>query len=321
MEHAAADLATKRRITISTATDLIHGGTSLKLSDGGPSPVLEAHPGSPVDISGRRRPSLPASLAPAHSYRSHADISGGEVSPSMGRMEMSFRRDSVAVKQSILVMEDGERRVERTPNPPRGMRTFYIPEEVPENERVQVTTTTAGGEDVSAVDAVVDGGLMDFDFDFNSVSQISANPLGHDSRTSLASTTTAISTSVNRRFSHGALTVDTSVASSATSMMSSAASTYSAVTNTTDMYGWEEELNRKSSVENPRAWELDISRRVASGGKVAGPRTRGSFHEPPYKRADIKRKSLLYRVLNLRRGLEDSCGPAHCTTECPTTSA
>jgi hypothetical protein len=321
MEHAAADLATKRRITISTTTDLVHGGTSLKLSDGGPSPVLEAHPGSPVDISGRRRPSLPASLAPAHSYRSQAGLSRGEVSPSMSRMEMSIREDSVAVKQTSLMTEDGERGVERTPNPPRGMLTFYIPEKVPENERVSVTGAAVGGEDVSAVNAVMDGGLMDFEFDFNSVSQISANPLGHDSRTSLASTTTAISTSVNRRVSHDALTVDTSVASSATSMMSSADSTYSAVTSTTDMYGWEEELNRKSSVENPRAAELDISRRVASGGKRAGPSTEGSFHDPPYKRADIKRKSLLYRVLNLRRGSEDSCGPAHCATECPTTSA
>jgi hypothetical protein len=117
--------------------------------------------------------------------------------------------------------------------------------------------------------------------------------------------------------------VDTSVASSAASMMSSSASTYSASTNVSDIYGWEEELDRKSSIENHGAWEREMARRLPSGGRTVGPRVRGSVHEMQYKREDGKRKSLLYRVLNLsgRRGSEDSTGSVAPQETYPITSA
>lgn len=320
MEHPVAGLATHRRVPKRTPTPLINGGTSLVLSDGGPSPVFEAHPGSPVDISNRRRPSLAASLASARSCGSDMDLSRSSRSPSivsLGIMEEGIRRDGVAAKGNISMMENAEMRSPRR-MPVAGMQSFYIPAKVPENEEIQVTTTPIHGDDSASINTVMDD-MMDFKFDTDGGHWISANPLAHESRSSLATTNTVTSTLMDdaSRYSHGALTVDTSIASSAASFMSSAASTYSATTMSSDIYGWEEELDRKSSIENHNAWEAEMARRLPSGGRTMGSRSSRSIHRP-----DMKRKGLLYRVLNLRRGSEDStagCSPT--TTEIPTTSA
>lgn len=286
----------------------------MKLSDAGPSPVLEAHPGSPVDLSTARRPSLAASLASSssRSYGSVIDISRCERLPNLiGKKEEGLRRDGVAAKENISVTENDENSDRETMRPPRrqhvsGVQPFYIPAKVPENEEVQITTTSVHGDDRMSVDTAMNDIDMDFHFETDGGMWISANPIANESRSSLATNTTT-STLMDDRYSHGALTVDTSVASSAASMMSSSASTYSASTNVSDIYGWEEELDRKSSIEHHGAWEREMARRLPSGGRTVGPRIRGS-NELQYKRGDGKRKSLLYRVLNLsgRRGSEDS---------------
>jgi len=326
MEHPVAGLQSRRRVPKSPAA-LLHGGTSLKLSDAGPSPVLEAHPGSPVDLSTARRPSLAASLASARSYGSDPDVSRCERLPKMtGKKEEGFRRDGVAAKGITSITENECHDGESMRSPRRshvvGMQPFYIPAKVPENEEVKITTTSLHGDDTISVDTAMDSGEMDFQFDADGGTWITANPLAHESRSSLATTTTTTSTLMDDRHSHGALTVDTSVASSAASMMSSSASTYSASTNMSDIYGWEEELDRKSSIDNHPMWERDISRRLPSGGRTFGPRLRGGVQELQYKRADGKRKSLLYRVLNLsgRRGSEDITGSITPHEACPTTS-
>ncbi|EHK99117.1 hypothetical protein M7I_5038 [Glarea lozoyensis 74030] len=97
---------------------------------------------------------------------------------------------------------------------------------------------------------------MHYDFKTENGIWISANPLAMESRSSL-NTNTTYSTITDDRFdrmstvSH-ALTLDTSVASSAASMMSSIDSASSA-----DVYGWEEELDRKESIETTSAWERE----------------------------------------------------------------
>jgi hypothetical protein len=318
METLTGDAATGQKLTISTAIHVIHGGTSLQLSDGGPSPVLVAHPGSPVDISCRRRPSLTASCVPV-SYRSHAEFMDIEMSPPTGGMERSIRRSGVAVKRSAPEMEGGVTSGEQTPTRLRNSQMFFLPEKVPDNEQIEMTTTPIPAQDGSE-NSAMQTSWFDFDFGFDSV-RLPAATLGNDSNSSLTSATTGISGPNNRRFSRGALTVDTSVASSATSMASSDASIYSAVTNTTDIYGWEEELDRRMSVGNRGARAPGMTRRATSGGRITSPRVPGDLYSPPYKRVDVKRKSLLHRVLNMRRGLEESCPPGPPAPECPTTSA
>jgi hypothetical protein len=212
----------------------------------------------------------------------------------------------MAVKENTS-MTGGE---EDTPKPQRVAQTYYIPEEDSDNERVLIAPV--GGLDQSPVDPAIKISMLNFDFGFESRPQSAACPHANDSKSSLATTTTAMSTLNQRRYSHGALTVDTSVASSTTSTVSSPDSVCSPVTNTNDHYGWEEELDRRLSVENPQSRELELARRIASGDTVVGP-----LHEPAPTRPDMKRKSLLYRVLNLRRGLE---GPAHPAAEHPRTS-
>lgn len=324
MEHPVAGLATRRKVT---TTPLVHGGTSLKLSDGGASPLLEAHPGSPVDLSGHR-PSLAASLLSARSYGSNTDLRSPRSPRLEGRIE-DVRGGGVAAKENASVGGDREENNEMKP-PQRRMQVaavqpFYIPAKVP--EEIQVQTTPVSGDDRMSVDTVMEQSLMDFDFETDNGVWISAHPVAHESRTSLATTTTA-STLIDDRYSHGALTIDTSVASSATSMISSSAASIQSAASS-DIYGWEEELDRKTSIEGHNAWEREMARRLPSGGRTMGPRLRGGVHDFQYKRGgEGRRRSLLFRVLNLsgRRGSEDcdmgmSTMPTSPSTECPTTSA
>ena len=309
-----ADVVTGQELTISSATHVIHGGTSLKLSEGGPSPVLEAHPGSPVDISGRRCPSL-TTYVPAYSYRSDADYKDGEISPSTNRVEGSIRRGDVAAKAHTSILHDVVMDDAQTPTQFRSMKTFYIPDKVASDESVQTENSPVHTQDGSQ-DVTMETSWINFDFGFDTGSRIAANKPGNDSKSSLATTTTAISGPNHRRFSHGALTVDTSVASSATSMASSDASPYSAVTNSTDVYGWDEELDRRMSIENRVAWDPALTRRDTTGSRMTVTRSRTDLYDSPYKRADMKRRGLLHRVLNIRRGADESCVPAPPTVNC-----
>jgi len=296
---------------------IIHGGTSLQLSDGGKSPVLEAHPGSPIDLSSARRPSLAASLASStrSSFSSSSDHSYKERSPKLGQLEEGVKWDGVAAKGSISIIEK-EKEITR---PLRkawvGMQPFHIPEKVPEHEEMVVTTTPIRPDDSISMDTAMDH-EMDFQFDTDGGSWITANPQALESRSSLSTAITTASTMVNENNRYStALTVDTSVASSAASMMSSAASTYSSSTNMSDIYGWEEELDRKSSTDiNP--WDREFPRRTPLSARS----TIGS-HAMPVR----KRKGLLYRVLNMsgRRGeiqtIPETPNPVlseHCRNKC-----
>ncbi len=334
MEHPVAGLSTLREVRQNKAS--VHGGTSLRLSEGGESPVLEAHPGSPVNIIGRR-PSLTAAMTAQRLYHgSDEEFSKFERSPrssrSMGRKEEAIRRDGVAAKGFFSVGNGAEKYENDTLKIPKRRGTvaqpFYIPAKVPEQEEVHHMPT--GGDNKVPVDTSVETTAMDFEFEEDNGTWISAHPIAHESRTSLATTTTAASTLVEDRFSHGALTLDTSVASSATSMMSSAASIQSATTTTSsDMYGWEEELDRKTSIEGQSAWERELARRLPSGGRTMGPRLRGGMHDFQYKHGAGKRKSLLYRVLNLSSSRErrmsaddiSETGTVNPANEYPTTAS
>lgn len=129
-------------------------------------------------------------------------------------------------------------------------------------------------------------------------------PIAHQSRTSIATSTTAASTLVDERATPGSLTIDTSVGSSAASMLSSADSTQSAATNSSDIYGWEDELDRKSSIEAHQPRILEYPRRsLPSGGRTQGPRIRGDI--PIHRRDDFRRKSLLHRVFSGSRDRRD----------------
>jgi hypothetical protein len=341
MEHPVTGFASHRQIRKKTASPLVLGGTSLKLSEGGSSPVLEAHPGSPVDITGPR-PSLASSMASAHLYHPNSrGLHRSERSPRLsGKIEEAIRWDGVAAKEYSSV---GNRDVKNEnenmiPQGKRmqvaGLQPFYIPAKVPEQDEIQQDEAhpMSNLEDKRfSIDMAMDPSHIDqvFDFETDNGIWISANPLARESRTSIATTTTAASTLVDERMSHGALTVDTSVASSAASMMSSsAASTYSATTTTgSDVYGWEEELDRKTSIEGQSTWERELQRRLPSGGRTIRPRLRGSMNESQSKREDGKRKSLLYRVLNISGSLRTSVDDTATTTPgvfdcpCPTTSA
>ena len=304
---------------------LVHGGTSLKLSDGGASPLLEAHPGSPVDLSGHR-PSIAASLS-ARSIGSNKDLRSPR-SPQLEGKIKDVRRDSVAAKENTSVGDRDESNEMKLPQRRMqlaAVQPFYVPAKVP--EEIQVRTMSVSGDDRISVDTALEAISMDFDFETDNGVWISAHPIAHESRTSLATTTTG-STLIDDRYSHGVLTIDTSVASSATSMISSSeASIQSAASS--DIYGWEEELDRKSSIDGMNAWEREMARSLPSGGRTMGPRFRGGVHDFQYKRgAEGRRKSLLYRVLNIsgRRGGEDSgmgisTISAPSATEFPSTSA
>lgn len=311
MEHPVAGLTRPRDVRKNPA--LLNGGTSLKLSEGDLSPVLEAHPGSPVDISDHPRPSLAASLQQRLYHGTDAELAKFERKARLvaGKKENAIRRDGVAAKGWTSVgNRDGkiENEAPRLPNKcmqVAGVQPFFIPAKISEQDEVQVESTPATPSERFSVDTEME---MQFDFKTENGMWISANPLGNESRSSLSTMTTYMtqSTAMDERLSHGALTVDTSVASSAASMMSSVDSIQSATTTgSLDVYGWEEELERKETIES-MAWERELSRHLPSGGLTLGPRSRtGDFQ---YKRADGKRKSLLYRVLNLhgsRRGSLD----------------
>lgn len=178
-----------------------------------------------------------------------------------------------------------------------GAQPFYIPSKVQEQDEVTISETASldGYEDV----------MPDFDFETDTGMWISSNPQGHESRSSLATTV------VDDRSSRG-LRVDTNLASSSISILSSSAESMSSAisTSSADMYGWEEELDRKTSIETHSqvGWEANAMRRLPGTGVDAlrnaripgsGAYAPGDLASYQYKRADGKRKSLLYRVMHI----------------------
>jgi hypothetical protein len=303
MERPVAGLAARGKVP--KATSIVHGRVSLQPSYSGSTPLLEAHPGSPVDLSGGRH-----FLAASSSARQSPG------SPKLrGGVEEDIRRDDVAAKENTSV---GNRDENEMKPPQRRIQTaaaqpFYIPAKVPE----ETPTTTVSGDDSTSVDAVIDSSLRNLHFETDNGVWISAHPVAHESRTGLA-TSAAAGTLTDDRFSHGRLTIDTSVASSGNSMISSpAASPQSA--NSSDPYGWEEELDRQTSIEGHN----ELERLPSSGATIGPPAPSGVDEHQQHKRGDGKRKSLLFRVLSLsgRRDSEDSSSSSSPpSAECPTTS-
>jgi hypothetical protein len=180
------------------------------------------------------------------------------------------------------------------------VQPFYIPAKVP--EEIQVHTRPVPSDDTISIDTAMEAILEDFDFKTDNGIWISAHAIAHESRTSLSTTTTA-STLIDDRYSHGSLTIDTSFVNSAPSTISSAADSIPSAASA-DIYGWEEELDRQTSMEGRTAWEQVVAPRLSSGGRM-GPHIRGGCYESQYKRGGEGRtRSLLYRVLNIsgRRG-------------------
>lgn len=339
MEHPVAGFSSYRD-TRKKTTALVHGGTSLRLSEGGESPVLEAHPGSPVDLTGSR-PSLTTSMTVQRLYHGTDEEISKFEKKNMAKKEEAIKRDGVAAKGIFCVPNRTNERdtLKTTKRRGQGSPSFFIPAKVPEQEEVTTVHVPISVDDKMAIDTIdpvdpIDTSLestaMDFHFEEENGTWISAQPIGYESRTSISTTTTGASTLIDDRMSNVALTLDTSVASSAASMMSSVGSIQSASTTTSaDIYGWEEELDRKTSIESHAAWERELARRLPSGGRTLGPRLRTDL-----QRADGKRKSLLYRVLNLsgsreRRGSADDVNVAMAggvitkspVNEIPTTTA
>ncbi|KAH8772167.1 hypothetical protein BGZ57DRAFT_764418 [Hyaloscypha finlandica] len=326
MEHPVAGYSSHRQDRKKTA--FVHGGTSLRLSDSdkGGSPVLEAHPGSPVEITGRR-PFLPMSATAQRLYHGSDEELLKFERTKLGKIEEGVMKDGVAAKGiSSVGNRATNSEIDSAKFPAKRMQVagpqpFYIPAKVPEDEETpEVPTPT-----VPTVPPVT---AMDFDFETDNGVWISAHPIAHESRASLSTATTAPSTLMDDRYSqysHAALTLDTSVASSAVSTMSSTGSIQSASTATSsDIYGWEEELDRKVSLESGN-W--GYVHRIPQGGRMVGPRGRGGVQDYQFQVPDRKRKSLLYRVLNLsssrKASVEDvSMSGASCSqNDCPTTSA
>lgn len=274
----------------------------MKLSDGGSSPLLVAHPGSPVDIPYRRRRSRAISFAPTHSYTSHADFMDDESYPPTDRIETGRGTGSVAVNRDSSMMDDIVMDDEQFPNPPTSMQTFFLPESSSDVEQNSITNPPVPVQDGSEVTAM-DTSWIDFDFGFDTTPQMATTTFGSSLKSSIAITSTS------GRFSRGALTIDTSVADSLTTMASSETSMSSAVSNTTDIYGWEEELDRRTSSDN-RLTGPAVGRRVSGGSAMMLPHFGGDLHSIPNNHVDVKRKSLWHRVLNLGRGLDELSAPA-----------
>ena len=346
MEYPVAGYSSHRQERKKTA--FVHGGTSLKLSDSdkGGSPVLEAHPGSPVEITARR-PFMQMSAAAQRLYHGSDEELLKFERTKLGKIEEGVTKDGVAAKGYFSVgnrvagSESDSAKFPAKRMQVAGPQPFFIPAKVPEDEEVPQLpspalappVTTPGsvtGDDKSMVDTSVESTAMDFEFETDNGVWISAHPIAHKSQTSLSTVTTAASTIMDDRYSqysHAALTLDTSVASSAASMMSTTGSIQSASTATSsDIYGWEEELDRKVSLESGNhGW--GYVQKIPQSARVGGARGRGGVQDYQFRAPDRKRKSLLYRVLNLsgsrRASVEDVSLPGAVSpqNDCPTTSA
>ena len=289
------------------------GGTSLKLSEGNESPLLEAHPGQPIDLSGRR-PSLSAALAARRPYKTPGEVLR---SPLQSGNENCITTGGVVAKLTSAATsrcEDRENECVRLPKTKMLAATqpFFIPAKVPEGQVVHNLPSPV--DDGISIDTAMEA-AMEFHFEEDNGLWISAIPIAHESRSSVSTSTTGTSTLVEDKYCNEACVIDTCIAPSTTSALSSCASNTSTTSNT-DLYGWEEELDRKSSIEtNGRGFREH--RRLPSGGRTLGPRARMELN---FKRSDGKRKSLLHRVLNISRRETDEPIPMVPSIPCQTSA-
>lgn len=283
---------------------LVISQTSLISSEVEPL-ILEAHPGSPVDLSGCR-PSLAASMASASLYRPMekkvVDSYRFQTSPTfLEDSDDVLKGDDVAAKESNLGTDS--QRVIHTSSPAQSP-TFYVPAKYPEHDEVHtILTPVCLGEDKSSDDATMKVPCPEPRY---SVTGVHA-PSGHGSGSSFATTATCVSETPpndNASVPNSPVAISdgsaSMLSSSATSVVSSTVSI-----NSSDLYGWEEELDRKSAGAYS-GWERQATRPLPSGGRsgyqaTRVPRIRPDNHPCQVKRVEFKRRGLLYRVLNLSR--------------------
>lgn len=273
------------------------GSISLQSSGDVESSLLEAHPGSPIDLNGRRRPSLSAAMA---AQRPLFKPQGTRSSPIYGKTDNCIMTGGVVAKAAnnckceLVDNENGYS--PKTKLQTAATQPFFIPAKVPEHYEVHtIHSLPSPSDDGISMEGAMEH-AMDFHFEEENGIWISAIPRAHDSRASFC---TGTSTLVEDRYNHSALTVDTSVGSSDMSVLSSAGSVTSGTTNSTDIYGWEEELDRKSSMESQTPYLRDHQRRLPSGGRTSVSRARNETLT--FRQLTGKRKSLLHRVLNISR--------------------
>ncbi|KAL3427721.1 hypothetical protein PVAG01_01230 [Phlyctema vagabunda] len=273
------------------------------------SPILEAHPGSPVDLSGRR-PSLSVSMASASPHRlsdkQMVDSYRFQTSPTfLGNPDELLRRGGVAAKE-ISYIESKKLIGNQTDQKrsPTLQQSFFIPAKVPEHDEVHaISPPLCQNEHGTPDDTAMN---LKFPDSMYRGTWITTSPIGHESRSSLATTTTLTSETAQ---SQDAPAITSSIvgSDSTASVPSSCAVSITSSTNSTDVYGWEEELDRKS-FEAYGGWERQPPRPLPSGSRsgyqvARGQRARAGtdFSVPQPKRTEFKRRSLLHRVLNLSR--------------------
>ena len=250
---------------------------------------MVAHPGSPLRISNRGSHfgSMPSPDAKQERFLREQKSPRGK-----GKKEEVVREDGKAAKAMIIDTKAANNRFSR-----RIYCPFANYAKSPEQEGQR--TPTRQDPDRSILRLSLDSEvekmpILHFDCKSDMDSSISTTTIGLESRSSLASTTSATTILDDRSSQFGGstvLTLDTSIASSAASTISNADACVSAAS--TDMYGWEEEHDRRSSGESPRtpSWEQTLTTRGS----------RRSAHIPRMGEGNNKRKSLLYRVLNLKK--------------------
>ncbi|KAI9048548.1 hypothetical protein LZ554_007381 [Drepanopeziza brunnea f. sp. 'monogermtubi'] len=222
---------------------------------------------------------------------------------SAGTREENIMKDSVAAEGNAPVGPEAGRnesmlleRREAAPQQPLGTAANSS-----EQDEV-VHHTSALGDRKLALGTSFETAEMDFNFEEVNGIWISAHPIGHESTSSLATTITVASILVDDQASH--------LASSAASMISTEASIRSASTTvSSDIYGWEEELDRKTFIEGTGTCDEEAARRSSIGGGTLETPSRGEVHDHQKGRSAWKKNCLLHKVWNLSgsRGERRSC--------------
>ncbi|RDW60785.1 hypothetical protein BP6252_12168 [Coleophoma cylindrospora] len=242
----------------------------------------------------------PVKQKPVDSYRF-------QTSPTfLENSEELLSGNDVAAKETIYNDNSSETNGQRITrrSPPLHSQPFFIPANVPEHDEIHTTSTPLYlSENEPSGDTTAKFPCPEPEY---CGTWVRTSP-GPESRSSFATTTTCVSETLQNEagfapqspiaVSDGSASV---LSSPAASIVSSAIST-----NSSDIYGWEEELDRKTT-EPYSGWERQSARPLPSGGRSGYQTTRVSRLRPDncqyqFKRVDPKRRGLLYRVLNLSR--------------------
>lgn len=312
--------------------------------------MLEAHPGSPVDLTHRRTSTVTSleTIRASEQDRIRERSTSARSAGSASFNEEDIGWGGAAAKVPSTVGNDGDDLSHGTStraSSPRG--SVYTPLKTPSQLEVRAIPSLSSLNNDKLYDMSIDTAIeicpdLDGDEDLQTwMSKLSPQNIVSRDSISTANTTLYDDRSVNGN----GLTIDTSNISryrtGSSSVSASGESIYSTSTMAADVYGWEEELERQ--VLEKQSSTAD-GRRVSVGSGVGlgfGPiqffepnwrspsaeRPLARQFRPPVqrRRADKskdrvdsgRRKSLLYRVLSL----SGSYGPARDTNSPATSSA